>query len=339
LLITGVQILSGLLDLLGVVLIGVIGALAVSGFGTQQTGSKINGILTILYLDNASFQLQVAFLACLATFVLIVKTGFSVYFTKRILNYLSHKGAQISAAAVHQTFRLSILQLQAKPQQEILFSLTSGPSLLMVGILGTAVSLISDVSLMIVLGGALLVVDPLVAAFSIGIFLGLGLLMYRLLHNRATYLGQKTTKLNIASGSQIIDVLASYRFITVSGRREHFSTKIGDLRSELGAISGENAFMPYISKYVIETAVVLGTLLLAASQFLLQDATHAVATLSIFIAAGSRIAPAALRIQQGGLLIKNNLGVCEPVLVFLEELSLEQPDFSEPLAEFPKFDH
>ena len=337
--ITGVQILSGLLDLLGVVLIGVIGALAVSGFGTRQTGSKISSVLSALQLDQVSFQTQIGFLGCLATLVLVMKTGFSVYFTKRIINYLSYKGAQISAYAVKRSLSLSILQLQSKPQQEILFSLTSGPSLLMVGILGTAVSLVSDASLMLVLGVALLVVDPIVAAFSIAIFLGLGLLLYKLLHNRAAYLGKQTTQLNIASGSQIIDVLLSYRFIAVSGRREYFSHKIGGLRSELGAISGENAFMPYISKYVIETAVVLGTLLLAASQFILQDATHAVATLSIFMAAGSRIAPAALRIQQGGLLIKNNLGVCEPALAFLEELLSSPAEISDNLVDLPKFEH
>ena len=337
--ITGVQIFSGLLDLLGVVLIGVIGALAVSGFGTQQTGNKISNILSVLRLDEVSFQTQIGILGCLATFVLVMKTVFSVYFTKRILNYLSYKGAEISAYAVKRSLSLSILQLQAKPQQELIFSLTSGPSLLMVGILGTTVSLISDASLMIVLGVALLVVDPVVAAFSIGIFLGLGFLLYKLLHNRAAYLGKQTTELNIASGSQIIDFLLSYRFIAVSGRREYFSHKIGGIRAELGAVSGENAFMPYISKYVIETAVVLGTLLLAASQFLLQDATHAVATLSIFMAAGSRIAPAALRIQQGGLLIKNNLGVCEPALVFLEDIFSRKDVVSNPLMELPEFEH
>jgi ABC-type multidrug transport system fused ATPase/permease subunit len=115
----------------------------------------------------------------------------------------------------------------------------------------------------------------------------------------------------------------SYRFLTVSGKKDYFSKKIEKLRTEHGELAGETAFMPYISKYVIETAVVLGSLLLAASQFILQDATHAVATLSIFMAAGSRIAPAALRIQQGGLVIKNNLGVCEPTLEFLEYLSLD----------------
>jgi len=320
-LITCVQILSGVLDLLGVILVGVIGAIAVSGFGTQQTGNKISGLLQFLNLENTSLQFQVGFLGCLATLTLVLKTGFSIYFTKRTLKYLSFKSAQISAAAVRKTLRLSILELNTKPQQEILFSLTSGPSLLMVGILGTSVALVADLSLMLILSGALLVVDPVVASGSIIIFAGLGFYMYKILHKRASYLGKRSTELNIASGSQIVEVLLSYRFLTVSSKKVYFSQKIEGLRTELGEISGETAFMPYISKYVIESAVVLGSLLLAASLFLLQDATHAVATLSIFMAAGSRIAPAALRIQQGGLVIKNNLGSCEPTLKYLEDLS------------------
>lgn len=324
-LITGVQILSGLLDLLGVVLIGVIGALAVSGFGTQQTGSKIADLLAVLRLADSSLQVQVGFLGCLAAVVLVAKTIFSVYYTRKILNYLSHKSAELSTIAVQQTLKMSVLSLQAKPHQEILFSLTSGPSVLMVGILGTSIALVADASLLILLATALLIVDPLVATSSVVMFLGIGIILYNLLHKRATYLGSRMTELNISSGTQIYEVLMSYRFLTVSNRKEFFSRKIGNLRTELGAISGENAFMPYISKYVIETVVVLGTLILAASQFLLQDATHAVATLSIFMAAGSRIAPAALRIQQGALLVKNNLGLCIPALEFLEGVNLKDP--------------
>jgi hypothetical protein len=39
---------------------------------------------------------------------------------------------------------------------------------------------------------------------------------------------------------------------------------------------------------------VLGALVLSAGQFALTDASHAVASLAIFLAAGSRIAPATL---------------------------------------------
>ena len=55
-------------------------------------------------------------------------------------------------------------------------------------------------------------------------------------------------------------------------------------------------------------------------QFVLQDATHAVATLAVFLAAGSRIAPAVLRVQQGTLMIRGSLGQAQPTLDLIDEL-------------------
>ena len=47
---------------------------------------------------------------------------------------------------------------------------------------------------------------------------------------------------------------------------------------------------------------------------MMQDAAHAAATLGIFVAAGSRIAPAVLRIQQGSVMMKSGLGMSKPTL-------------------------
>jgi ABC-type multidrug transport system fused ATPase/permease subunit len=52
----------------------------------------------------------------------------------------------------------------------------------------------------------------------------------------------------------------------------------------------------------------------------MQDAAHAVATLAIFVAAGSRIAPAVLRIQQGSVTMKSSLGMAKPTLDLIEFL-------------------
>ena len=43
--------------------------------------------------------------------------------------------------------------------------------------------------------------------------------------------------------------------------------------------------------------------------------------MAIFIAAGTRIAPAVLRVQQGAILVKGNLAVATPTLDLIEELS------------------
>ena len=96
LIIAVIQIFLGFLDLLGVIFIGAIGVLAVNGFGTQQPSNGVDRFLNLLNLTELSLQSQVGVLGLLATLVFILKTGFSAYFTRRILNYLSYKGAELS---------------------------------------------------------------------------------------------------------------------------------------------------------------------------------------------------------------------------------------------------
>ena len=66
---------------------------------------------------------------------------------------------------------------------------------------------------------------------------------------------------------------------------------------------------------------IIGDIILSATQFVLQDARHAVATLAIFLAAGTRIAPAILRIQQGLLQIKGASSSADLTLKLAEEVA------------------
>ena len=85
------------------------------------------------------------------------------------------------------------------------------------------------------------------------------------------------------------------------------------------------AFMPNISKYIIESTVVLGAIVVSGIQFLLNDASRAVGTLSIFLAAGMRIAPAALRLQQAAIMIKSSIGAAKPTLELINQLNEVKP--------------
>ena len=64
-----------------------------------------------------------------------------------------------------------------------------------------------------------------------------------------------------------------------------------------------------------------------SSQFIAKDASQAVATLSIFMAAGTRIAPAVLRVQQSAVTIKGSIGAAGPTLDLLDAMQLS--DLSE----------
>jgi ABC-type multidrug transport system fused ATPase/permease subunit len=314
------QIGLGFLDLIGVALIGILGALAVSGVSSQQPGNRVGSALEMLQISELSFQEQVGILGILATFFLISRTLFSIFFTRRTLFFLSRRAAVISANLVSRLLTQSLLMIQSKTTQETVYAVTHGVNTITVGVLGTTVAVVSDVSLLFVMSIGLFVVDPIIALGTFLVFALIGLSLFSLLQVRAGTLGLKNAELQIISNEKIVEVLSSYRESVVRNRRSYYAREIGKVRMSLANTQAELAFMPFVSKYVIETTVVLGALLISGFQFWVQDATRAVATLSVFLVAGTRIAPAVLRIQQGGIQIRSSLGAAAPTLDLIETI-------------------
>jgi len=315
-----IQVCLGVLDLLGVLTIGLLGALSVTGLQSQQPGDRVNSVLNFLHLAGASFQVQAAVLGAIAAIFLVGRTILSIFFTRRILFFLSRRGALISANLVSRLLTQPLTKIQDRTTQETLFCVTRGVEFITLQVLGIAVIIVSDVSLLLIMGTGLLIVDSTTAAGTFLIFSAIGYSLYRLMHVRAVNLGVASSQLNIKSNEKIVEVFSSYRESVVSNRRNFYAREIGKLRFELADTMAEINFMPYVSKYVIETTVVLGALLIGVVQFVLQDATQAVATLAIFLAAGTRIAPAVLRIQQSSVQIRGALGMASPTLDLIDSL-------------------
>lgn len=314
------QICMGFLDLLGVVAIGLLGALSVTGLQSHKPGDRVSSALRLLHISNSSFQTQAMILGAGAVVLLVGRTLLSIFFTRRILFFLSRRGATISANLISRLLAQPLLTVQARSTQQTLFAVTTGVSLITLSVIATTVVLVSDLSLLLVMSVGLLAVDPTTALGTFLVFSLIGFFLYRFMHVRASELGMKSSELGITSNEKIVEVFGSYRESVVRNRRDFYAREIGKLRFDLANVSAELSFMPYVSKYAIETTVVLGALLIGAAQFIFQDATHAVATLAIFMAAGTRIAPAVLRVQQGSIQIRGSLSQANPTLELIDAL-------------------
>ncbi len=332
-----IQVLLGFLDLAGVAVMGVLGSLAVTGIQSKTPGDRVSSALGILRIDSFPFQTQVAILGALAVFLLLGRTILTIYFTRRTLFFLGNRGSKASADLISKVLSQPLMDIRKKSSQETLWSVTNGVATIMLGVLGVGINMIADVSLLIVISVGLFVVDPLMAVGMIAIFGAAGLALYLLLHQRARRLGRLNTTLSIESNEKILEILQTYRESVVRNRREYYAREIAQLRFQLGGVLAENAFMPYIGKYVIESTVIIGALVLSAYQFVTNDASHAVATMVVFMAAGTRIGPAVLRIQQGSITIKGSLSTAQPTLDLIERVQLIQP--LKPSSDFPKFSH
>lgn len=326
------QILLGALDLFGVALIGVIGALAVTGIQSAEPGNRVGAVLKLFQLDGFTVQEQTAILGVIATVVLVGRTVFSIFFTRKVLFFIARRSAVTSGMLIRKVLRQNILLISNRTVQESIYALTDGVGRMTLGVVGTLVTMIADTSLLLVMVFGLFVIDPSVAISTLVMFSIVGVTLYKLMHVRAVKLGHDNAAVSISSTEMINEVLTAYREATVRNRRSYYADQIGKTRLQLSNIVAEQNFMPNISKYVLEVTMVLGAVAISALQFAVQDSRHAVATLAVFLAAGTRIAPAVLRVQQGTILVKGSIGSARPTLELID--SLAPDDISLPITSF-----
>lgn len=312
--VTIIQVFLGMLDLFGVLAIGLLGTLSITGIQSRESGDRVNAVLSFLGLSGSTFQSQAIAIGGAAVLLLVGRTIFSIIFTRRILYFMSRRGAAISANLISRFLAQPFLAIQKWSSQEALYAVTRGVEIIVLQVLALSVVMIADISLLIILVIGLFIVDPVTSIGTVLIFGAIALILYKLMHERAGRIGTQNAEIAIRSNEKIVEVFSSYRESVVRNRRDYYAREIAKSRYELSDLSAEINFMPYISKYVIETTVIVGAVLIGAVQFVMKDASSAVATLAIFVAAGTRIAPAVLRIQQGTLMIKSGLGVAKPTL-------------------------
>lgn len=316
------QVFLGFFDLIGIAFVGVLGALSVSGVQSAEPGTRVQAALEFLQLDNQSIQLQVGVLGITAAFVLVSRTLASVYFTKKTLYFLSGIGAAISSELNSKLLSSDLITVKKRSSQDNLYAITTGVSNLVIGVIATSITIISDLALLLIISAGLIVVNATIAFSSLFIFTSLLLLLYRNQSQRAKKLNFLNTRLTITGNERTLESLNSFREAYVGNRMHYYVNEFEESRLRLANVQAELGFIPYISKYLIEIAVVVSALLLSATQFFLVDASQAIGTLAVFMAAGTRVAPAILRIQHGAIQVKGSLGSIQNTLVLHHELSL-----------------
>lgn len=316
-----VQVGLAFLDLVGVAIIGLLGTLSVAGVQSQDPSETVKAILRAFNLEEFTFQNQVAILGSLACFVLVTRTVLSMLVTRRVLFFLSAQSSQITKELFSKLLSTSFFERQEKNSQEMVYAITVGVSAITVGVLGTAVMLVADAAVLILLFATIFLVDPIMFLVSVSFFGLLGLVLQRTVSSKAKLLGQKNSELSIISNAKILEVLKSYRELFVRNRRQYFVAELDNLRKSQSNLLAEIQYQPSISKYVIESGVVFGSVVVAATQFALQDAKQAAASLAIFLAASSRIAPAFLRLQQNLVQLESNRGAAKTTYELAARLS------------------
>jgi ABC-type multidrug transport system fused ATPase/permease subunit len=325
-----IQALTGVLDLVGIVLIGVIGSLALRGvLSSSSLNPQVSRMIEILNLDEQSLTIQVAVLASIAGLCLISRSIFAYTVSSRIFYFLGNEGALLSSKLIRKIINKDLAEVEKMTRQETVFILTSGSNKVALDVAGSLVLILADIASLFLIVLTLFVLDAKTAMITMLLFGSLGLILFNHLKNKASVLGRTNSKLFVDLNKSIFNTLDNVRFIKTANLTESRITEFNKLRFLQSKALADLSVMPYVSKYVFEIVLVLGALLISALQFAFHDAIHAITTLTVFMAAGGRLAPAALRLQQSSLLIRANISYALPVLELYNESDVAPPGIRE----------
>lgn len=316
-----IQTFLAFLDLLGVLLLGAVSALslkAISGDSAQDSVVSVPAIFGLNELDNVHL---VIVLASLAGFILVSKTFMSMWLTRKIMKFLASRQASVSESMARRLLSLPLVQIQQSSSQENAYALTTGVYQATLIVLGQSVVVATEAVLLAVLAVGLLIVSPFVTVFAILFFLLIALMLHKLLSGWADRIGKSASSLEILSLSSIQELLQTYREVFVADRRSLYVNKFKELRSEAAIVQTDLQYIALIPKYVFEVALIVGAALLALSQFATKEASAAVATIAIFLAAGSRIVPSMLRLQGASITLRTAAGQAAPTYELNRRLS------------------
>jgi len=308
------------LDLIAVGLLGLSASIAVRGVQERDTGDRGRFVTDFLGVSSMTLEKQVLILSTLAIALFLFKTFLTAWLSKRIIFFIQREAAKTTNSLLAELFRSSYEFIKEKSIQERIFATTVGVHGLIVGVVGALFLIFADLVLLLVLIVGLIYLDPVSGSVITFLFIFIAFLLNRVFHERATQLGHNLSVETVRSNEAISELLLTVKERRIRGSEKSFLDDVYKKRLLMSGLQAEMKFIPMVSKYVFEIGLVVITVAVTILQFYFSESSRAVANLVVFLAASGRIAPAILRIQQGILGIKNNLGGSSLTQELIQEL-------------------
>lgn len=318
------QFLLALLDLIGVLLLGAVGVLLASAAGDAALPGPVATVLGRLGLGSAPTTSAAFALAATAAVLLVSKSVLAMLIQTRLLRFLGRRTGATASQLADRFLAMPTLEARRFPSQVTSYALMEGVSGLITGVLGSLMVVISEFSLLAVLGLALFVIDPLTTVVAVVYFGGVALLLTRWLGTKARQAGKVTAEANIAGRTLIADAVDTYPEIVVMGRRGFFSTQFAAARGRYAAAQTETRVLAAVPRYIMEAALVVGAVLLSATLILTNDLAGAVGGIVLFLAASSRVVPSLLRLNTAVLSMRNQASSAARAVELAEFVTAEE---------------
>lgn len=311
-LLLAVRLFTNFFDLVGTALMAILVGYVVGVVGGNPQIDLILPIINLFNLENLSIRSQVLALGLITLSVFVLKPLIVMPVSKFISFGIHRQGANLTNNLLNKFSNLPLSSVRKWSSPEVNYATVSGiPTVL--SLLWTGISLIADSALILMF---------FVALFISNTFVTLGLLVYVILlfgllswinGNRISTAGSKAGKASSDSTKSVLELLSMFRELFVSNRLAFQVSNLRKARLEQGEATAMVEWLAQLPRYVIDTALILGIVVVAVGQSGAPSISIAASSTALFLTAALRIFPTIAPIQGSINSIKNMKGLTERV--------------------------
>lgn len=282
--------LLGLLDLLGVLLLGAIIATLITDI--SRTENRLRGLFP------SDFGLPIeAFLLIAVSLVFLAKTAGGLFAIWKSEVFLSNLEVRIGRSVLNFYAEQGLPQISSQSPARFQWEVSSGPSILTTTILGSVIGLAAELTLVSLVVLALAFVD---LSITLAVMIGTVLLVWLLQAFLYPHLERKARQqrdLLIESSNSLVNFMTMAREAIASGRATYLVDQTNRFRKRAAAARASQMFVASMPRYLLEISLILIVVSVLGFHVTSSAPEETLLTLGVFLVGGLRVAGAIMPIQ------------------------------------------
>jgi len=284
--------LLGLLDVVGLALIGLIAGVAASQFGGSGEPVKIAGFTLPRFDEQGLVILVVVVLV-----VFIGKAFIALLLTRRMVHFIARIETRNARDIADSVMNGSLGSVKEYSKAQLQYAVTTSTAGLFNGVLNNFAILISEGFLLIVVVASFVVVSPIAALFTLLFFGVIVVIIQFVIGGTIRRAGENSAAGMVATTNALSDSLDAFREISVLAKQDEFVTRIAEPRGRVSGAGATFAFLGGMPRYVVETSLILGVVLFVGQQFIAGSLATGIVTIGVFLTGGVRVMASLLPLQ------------------------------------------
>ena len=294
-----IRALSGILDVAGIALIGLLAGLAASNFESNKPLVMFG--FTLPHADESTMVKLV--LLVLAVFA--IKAVIAVWLGRAISKFLAKIESEKAVEIAVYLFSGDLSHINRLTKGEVLWALMGSSSFAFSGLLTSLTIFVTEGILFLLVAATFMVVDPLATLFVFIYFSIIIVAIQFVIGHSLKNAGIDAAQGNMNGTVVVDDVLGAFREISVFKKEDYFIEKFRIARRRVSESSGTLVFLGGMPRYVVETALMLGVVIFVGWQFVTGQLATGLVTVGVFLTGGVRIMASLLPLQNAASNVKN----------------------------------